>query len=131
MKYFILIFMSLILFACQPKKSPEILEEEKLVEDIHRLHDVETMPKMGHLVKLGKQLDSLEGTDSTIIIGLKKDLVNADDAMMDWMVQFNWQDEPTPVDKRVEYYKKEVVKLEEMKTLINNAIDAAETQLEK
>lgn len=125
MRYFVLILISVILFACGPT------EEERLVEDIHRLHDVETMPKMGYLLKLGKELDSLEGADSTVIAGLKKDLVDAEDTMMDWMVQFNWQDEPTSVDKRVEYYKKEVVKLEEMKTLINNAIEAAETKLAK
>lgn len=129
MRYFILVMFSILVFACG--KNPQLIEEERLVDEIHRLHDVETMPKMGYMVKLGKQLDSLESPDSTLIIKLKNNLAKADEKMMDWMVQFNWQDEPTPVDKRIEYYTSEVVKLEELKNVMFSAIEGAENELKK
>lgn len=136
MKYFILVMFSILVFACNTPakeeiKSPELIEEERLVDEIHRLHDVETMPKMAYMSQLKKQLDSLEKTDATVILELKNNLEKADEEMMDWMVQFNWQDEPTPVKQRIEYYNTEVEKLEELKTLILNAINGAEKELKK
>ena len=135
MKYFILMMFSILVFACgnttvkEEVKNPELIEEERLKDEIHRLHDVETMPQMAYMMKLGKQLDSLKGADEILILKLKEDLKKADDDMMDWMVQFNWQDEPTPVAHRVKYYTVEVDKLEELKTVILSAIDGAEKEL--
>lgn len=105
--------------------------EKSLIDDIHRIHDVETMPKMGKLTLLKKKLEALEGVDKKVILDLKKDLDDADDAMMEWMVQFNWQSDTTPIKERIKYYDKEVQKLEEMKAIMYSAIDNAEDQLEQ
>lgn len=127
--------MGIFLFSCGnssgklAETNPKQQKEDKLIEDIHRLHDVETMPKMGLLLKLQKQLDTLEGVEKTVVFDLKKGLKDADEMMMDWMAQFSWQPEETPIDERIKYYEAEVAKLEEMKLFMNTAISDAEKQL--
>ena len=126
MRYFLIILMGMLIFSCT---NPKQLEEDHLIEEIHRLHDVETMPKMGSLVMLQKKLDALEGVEKTTIFDLKKGLKDADEMMMDWMAQFNWQSEQTPIDERIKYYAAEVAKLEKLETFMKAAISNAEKQL--
>lgn len=123
-----ILFVVLVLFAVSCG-DPMLKKEKALVDDIHRLHDVETMPKMGQLVSLKEALGSKEGLDSIQVLELKKDLKDADDAMMGWMNQFNWPSDATPVEERVKYYEEEVKKLEEMKDIMYSAIDNAEKAL--
>ena len=108
-------------------------QEAALKEDIHRIHDVETMPKMGYMLKLSKELTPMtldttrisERAEQTII-----DLGEADEEMMDWMAQFSWQDEK-PQAERITYYTQEVEKLERLKKTMFSAIENAERILEK
>lgn len=136
MRYLFIILMGLSVFSCTNaqeesiEKDPKEQEETQLIEEIHRLHDVETMPKMALLMRLQKKLDALEGVEKTTIFDLKKGLKDADEMMMDWMAQFNWQSEQTPIDERIQYYAAEVVKLEDMETFMNTAISNAEKQLD-
>ncbi|MGK0388351.1 MAG: hypothetical protein ACI94Y_001079 [Maribacter sp.] len=136
MRYFFMILMGMLVFSCGNPSDPAVeidprqQEEDKLLEDIHYLHDVATMPKMGSLVVLQKKLDALEGVEKTTIFDLKKGLKDADEMMMDWMVQFNWQSEQTPIDERIKYYAVEVEKLKKLETSMNVAISDAEKQLE-
>lgn len=103
--------------------------EEELKADIHRIHDVETMPKMGYMNKLKNNLDTLSSMDTESISRLQLQLENADDSMMDWMVQFNWPSKKMPKKRRISYYKDEIEKLNEMKTTMYSAISDAEKAL--
>jgi len=103
--------------------------EDQLKEDIHRIHDVETMPKMGYMNKLKNNLDTLSSMAPKAITKLQQQLDDADDAMMDWMVQFNWPSKETPENRRISYYKDEIEKLNDMKTTMYSAISDAEKAL--
>lgn len=134
MRYLFIMLVGVLAFSCgnpNEQADPKQQEEDRLIEEIHRLHDVETMPKMGLLVKLQKNLDALEGVEKTTIFDLKKELKDADEMMMDWMAQFNWQSKQTPIDERITYYAAEVKKLEEMETFMNDAIRNAKKQLKQ
>jgi hypothetical protein len=85
---------------------------------------------MGLLMTLQKKLDAMEGVEKTTIFDLKKDLKDSDEMMMDWMAQFNWQSEQTPIDERIKYYSAEVEKLEKMAIFMNTSISNAKKQLE-
>lgn len=128
MRYWIILplLLSLLWTACQTT-SPEEKREKQLVEDIHRIHDVETMPKMGYMLELQKKLRALESPEGTASLILQ--LERADNQMMDWMRGFNWPSEQTPIAERIKYYEVEVGKLEDLKKNMYQAIEQAEKKL--
>ncbi len=121
----IILFLSIIVMSCGNKLEKE---EAFLDSEIHRLHDVETMPHITKMHKLTKELR--EVGDSLEILPLITALEKADETMFDWMDQFNWQSEATPIEDRIKYYKKEVKKLEEMEVLIDNAMENAQNYID-
>lgn len=124
---FILFCITSLLVACT---NPLQEREEKLLEQIRYIHDVETMPKMGLLERLKSQLDTLQGVDKKVIFSKKKGLNDSYDEMMDWMAQYNAPSDVTPIEQRIEYYESEVKKLETMRKNMFGAIEEAKTTLQ-
>ncbi len=124
-----LFFFSSFIFSCNSLEKKETFLEQ----EIRRLHDIETMPKVtGVIPKLIKEI--VNNVDSTTATTLINDLNQSDEMMMDWMVGFKWQKdiEPIPpIEKRISYYEKEVEKLEALKIQINTSIKNAEKGLKK
>ncbi len=117
------------LFSCS---TPEQKEENKLLDQIHLLHDIETMPKINSLRNLIDDLDAKKTEDNfKEIADLKKGLNDADELMHQWMTTFNWQSDQTPIENRITYYKGEVEELEVLKKAMNSSMKNAEDFLKK
>lgn len=124
---FSFLMLSLFILSCS---TAEQKEEKKLLDQIHLLHDVETMPKINMLRNLIDDLDKVRTADNSKNISLlKKGLNDADDLMHNWMTTFNWQSEQTPIENRIIYYDAEVKKLETLKDKMNSSMENAEKYL--
>ncbi len=120
--FFVLFFSTFLFFSCNPDNA----REKELLDQIHVLHDIETMPKINSLRKLTEELDSTRTEENSKEISLlKKDLNAADKLMYDWMNNFNWQSDQTPIKERIKYYEKEVETLEVLKLKMNSSMSNA------
>lgn len=121
------LFIAIILVFILACGNPLVKEEQQLLDKIDHLHDVETMPFIGDLIKLEKQLESLDSIHLDSIRDLKKALSDSDETMMDWMNDYvkNRPSEEIDIEERITFYKGEVVKLEAMKEMIDSSIENA------
>jgi hypothetical protein len=144
MKYFVssgfVLFVILLLSSCA--KSSEHKEHEDdmtkddpnqaLYDQVMAVHN-EVMPKTGEIYQLKKELKDkilVEPGRSKDFEQAIAELDSADHSMMDWMHKFN---EPDSVTQEVarEYLENEMVKINQVKELINTSIQKAKDQLGK
>lgn len=134
-----LIFFCLLLWACNSHKN----NEEALQDTIIKLHD-QAMPKSGMVMNnkmrldtLLNQLDSLKKLNPSLdtlaekqhIKALMTQLENADNAMSDWMNQFNPDNEAKIHKDAMEYLKNEKHKIEAIDTQFSAILDESNQYL--
>jgi len=131
-------FPSMYLFlSCGPNKKQQ---EEKLRQEVMAIHD-EVMPKTEELFKLRKNLQKLVDSlnlakyPDTILGNLAKQLVvklkQADEAMMDWMHNYNGGSGIYDHEELMNYLSEEKEKIQNVKSLILESIDSAHAFLQK
>lgn len=123
------LLFAIFIFSCDSKKS----EQEHLYKEIISTHD-EVMPKMEDVAGLSKKLKEKvkEVSDSEKLNRLKTSIVELEDAsssMMDWMRKFNPSYDTLPEKAALDYLKEEQLKIEQIKTKINRAIEEGNKQI--
>ena len=119
--------------------SAEQQEVSELEDQVIAIHD-EVMPRMGTLVSLKDQLISKnsaletsgnQGAKDLVIINslVIDNLDQAHESMMDWMRNFEPVDLEGDPDINKTYLQEELVKINSVKELVENAIEAAEEAL--
>ena len=91
----ILSLSSMLLYCSQPNKTEEQVEKKPLLDQVLEVHD-EVMPKMGDLEKTKRLLvgkaDSIAALQPELadsLNALAQDIALANEAMMDWMRNFD------------------------------------------
>ena len=137
MKKYILIVSALfvtVLFSCKESTKAETPTQ---MQQVIAVHD-EVMPKMGHIGKLIAQLeDKIEETDTPeAYMQARKDLREANIAMMDWMKTFgdSFDGEEIMKGKALSEEKQNVLNQQEaavkvLRDQINTSIENAENLL--
>lgn len=132
-KHILLLALPLALFsACQSDASGEE-EKTELETKVLTIHD-EAMAKMDNIYKLRRTLRTMRDTleaqqaDSTAILALQQEisgLNKADEAMMQWMRQY---DEPDTLqhEQAMTYLQQELTKIERVQTIMDSTIAAAQ-----
>lgn len=132
--FFVAIIGMTILFACKKPLSKEAKEAnmiEEQIQEVMAIHD-SVMPKTGEIFKLKKQLSVFENSikDSLVILNIyriKNMLVEADDAMMNWMHEFREADPMLSFEEKQMYYSDEKRKITEVKFKMLASIDSAKS----
>ncbi len=122
------VFALLVLFiamACQNQQQE--LEEQK--SEVLEVHD-RTMEKRGKLIQTKSELDSYmtvaEDSASNLYSAING-LQMADEAMMNWMRNFESPDEKGGTDaEKIEYLKEEKKKIKEIEEQTQKALEKAE-----
>ena len=130
-----LAFLVLIPGACNSKKEKGG-DAERLQEELESIHD-ETMAKIGALRYYQDTLGTLlraMNTDSSYASKEKENftmtlarLNEADDAMMDWMRNYNPNNAEMSREERLKYLQSEKNKILEVQKKMNSAISGAES----
>ncbi len=137
MKNILTILVAVVgLAACNnTKEKKQEATEPTLMEEVMALHD-EVMPKMGRMMKVQKQLklkaDSIATNDEETaerLRSLASDIELANEAMMDWMRNFDPNFEGTEEEKQayLEKKKKGIAKVAE---LMNGSLQTGEAELD-
>lgn len=130
MTRYIILLLGLIILSCRP--SFENTENQKLYDQVMEVHD-EVMPEMGTIHKLRKKLkavykkqidDQSKVEEQLIIKDAITNLETADDAMMDWMAEFDPPKEDETAIKN--YLFNEMIKVKEVKTQMLSSIKTAQ-----
>lgn len=117
----------------------EVKIEKALYDDVMDVHD-EMMPKMEDMMsikgKLKEKVDLLkeEASQTELIQELEtaiNSLETADEAMMNWMRQFDPDTDSLTHEEIVEYYTTQKQKMDSVKVVMVRAIEAASAKLEK
>ena len=120
-KLFPLFFLTcLVVISCGEKSDP-------IFEEVMAIHD-EVMPETGYMHQLKKKLEAQrnEGADSFAIIEIQDGinaLIEADDAMFDWMREFR---PPEEKQAREAYLLNEKRRIKEVSDKMKNSIANAE-----
>lgn len=137
-RYIMVAIMALGLLACGSNEAEEL---KALEENVMAVHD-EVMPKMGTISALNDslkqlytvhKLDSLD-VDSALLAeidGHITALSRADEAMMQWMRNYERPGEDMPADEKRTYLEAEQEKINEVRDEMLNAIAEAEAFLAK
>ena len=90
MKKYLFIIPSLILLIFISCKENPKNNDQNQMQEVIKIHD-ELMPKMGTISTLINKVDTkIKETDSTeVLVNASKNLKEANDAMMNWMVSFS------------------------------------------
>lgn len=127
MKQLLYILVTFLFFAsCRP--SFENDANQKLYDEVMVIHD-EVMPRMSEIHKLKKSIKqqwqdtSKQSYDEAM--QLKKELQEADDAMMDWMAEFKMPKEASEEEIRV-FLEKEKEKITAVSRSMTKSIENAE-----
>jgi hypothetical protein len=140
--YLIIFSILLISFTgCKDQKA----EQKKLQSEVMEVHDV-LMGEMDLIMKnktelsnLQLHLDSLKKLDPTLdtvdfkiqIENLKKQLVSSDDAMMQWMNNFNPDYTGKSHEEILSYLNNQKIKIDSVKTLFKESLSKSNTLLVK
>jgi len=140
--YLIIFSILLISFTgCKDQKA----EQKKLQSEVMEVHDV-LMGEMDLIMKnktelsnLQLYLDSLKKLDPTLdtvdfkiqIENLKKQLVSSDDAMMQWMNNFNPDYTGKSHEEILSYLNNQKIKIDSVKTLFKESLSKSNTLLVK
>ncbi|MFT6865263.1 MAG: hypothetical protein ACJA08_000080 [Cyclobacteriaceae bacterium] len=124
--------LSLIAISCN---TPQQTEEKPLMDQVMEVHDA-VMPKMGELMKTKKALiakaESLSNVDSLQIEKLKalaEEIDLANEAMMDWMHNFDPNFEASE-DEVKDYLTKKRQGIEKVAEAMNDKLEAGKKALE-
>ena len=128
----------LLITSCTNKQKAA---QDKLYQQVMDVHD-ELMPKMDDLMKLQKQIrakiDSVKSSaDSTNVDeisrleAIRHDLENSQDAMMDWMHQFEPNFEDKVQEDAMKYLKDQKDKIQKAGEMTNSAIKEAQDALKQ
>ncbi len=125
---------TLFLMACNTTPKTEAqTEEQEIKKEIMASHDT-TMAQMNYMARLRKQLKDAAtdstATDTLVLKELYRDLEQANDAMMQWMADFENPDNMTmKTEDKVVYLKDEKVKMLDIEKRTFEAIAAAEKKV--
>ncbi|MEQ8476133.1 MAG: hypothetical protein RIB54_07820 [Fulvivirga sp.] len=117
----------------------EVKIEKALYDDVMDVHD-EMMPKMENMMsmkgKLKEKVDLLkeEAAQSELVNELEniiQSLEIADEAMMNWMRQFDPETDSLSHEEIVEYYTLQKQKMDSVKVIMVEAIESASAKLEE
>ncbi|MTI40263.1 hypothetical protein [Fulvivirga lutimaris] len=117
----------------------EVKIEKALYDDVMDVHD-EMMPKMENMMsmkgKLKEKVDLLkeEATQTELVNELEmmiQSLETADEAMMNWMRQFDPETDSLSHEEIVEYYTTQKAKMDSVKVIMVEAIESAAAKLEE
>ncbi len=134
----IALFGILVISSCSDKQKES---ENKLYKQVMAVHD-EVMPKMDDLMKLkkqiGKKIETMKSSaDSTNVEKIRKleaiqhDLTNSNDAMMDWMHQFNNNFEGQVHEVVMKYLENQKEKIQKAGEMADAAIKEAQDALKE
>jgi lipoprotein NlpI len=136
-RYFVIIAMIVAVAACTNTQQ-KVKEEQKaptLMDEVMALHD-EVMPKMGKMMKVQKQLNLLADSIATVDLeraeqlrGLAQNLDDANEAMMDWMRNFNPNVEGTEAEVKA-YLEQKKTEIAKVAVEMNGALTAGQKGLE-
>jgi lipoprotein NlpI len=136
-RYFVIIAMMVAVAACTNTQQ-KVKEEQKaptLMDEVMALHD-EVMPKMGKMMKVQKQLNLLADSIATVDLeragllrGLAQNLDDANEAMMDWMRNFNPNVEGTEAEVKA-YLEQKKTEIAKVAVEMNGALTAGQKGLE-
>ena len=140
----IIFLISLAIISCSPKQKIHSDEEDlspsgKLYSEVIDIHDT-LMPKIENImIYKGKAKKKMAELDSLNKGDLKKDLVgqkmqlglllksltHADDAMMNWMHQFDPNMKNLSEDEKVKYLEEEKIKISKVKITMDSTLKVA------
>lgn len=118
-----------MLGACNQEKD----KEEAIYNEVIALHD-EVMTEMNTTARLKNELkEQLDNPSAGIsteeINSLMKALAEANENMMQWMRNFNQDLEGKSHQEKMDFYRQEKAKMQEIKKQFENAIEEAEELL--
>ncbi|MEO9964392.1 MAG: hypothetical protein ABJF11_01305 [Reichenbachiella sp.] len=133
--YTVIALLIFISTGCTSEKE----EQQKLFNEVIAVHD-EVMPKMDQLRSLAKKLSSQADSlaldsiaDRTAKIDelrqLSKNLKDANEGMMEWMRQFEQQDEGTPHGEVIQYLSEQRKQIQKVRDDMLNSKEEAEKYL--
>ncbi len=135
MKYIKLVLLGLVFFqiACTNPKA----EVQKLKDEVLAVHD-SIMPQTNKIMELNAKIsakieileaDSNNDSEIEALKAVRMELKDADDAMMNWMRDYNFNEEET-TEVQKEYLKNQMVLIEAVKVKMEMAIANGEKQLQ-
>ncbi len=127
-----LLFIISVLSGCTNPKKEEII---KLGDEVIVLHD-EMMPLMDDLYKTRMKLQQLADTDSTqsgqdTVAELIQEIKLAEDAMMNWMRNFNPNFEGETDDETIAYLLGQKESMSQVSEQMNQALAVGKERLER
>lgn len=126
---FSLIVLATLMASCTPSKKE--VEEKPLMDQVMEVHDA-VMPKMGSLMKVKKQLvakaDTADSVASEELKTLAQEIDLANEAMMDWMRNFDPNFEGTEEEVK-DYLMKKKKGIEKVAEAMNSSLEKGENAL--
>lgn len=122
-------FFTLLLFliACKENSSGPPSPADKLKDEVMAIHD-KVMPEMTTIHNLKKELQALRTPDSdSLILAKIKDLDDSDEAMMQWMHDF---DVPKNEEEKKAYLLDQKSKISGISELMYRSIDQAKATID-
>lgn len=138
MKKHLFIIASLILIIFASCKDNQKNNNQNQMQEVIKIHD-ELMPKMSTISSLINKVDTkIKETDSIeVLVNASKDLKEANDAMMNWMVEFSLGFSPEEVmegkpltDEKQKLLDEEETKIKALRDQMEASIENAEKLLE-
>lgn len=138
-KYFLFPVLMVFVLACGPQKQQEGESETgRLDSEVMAVHD-EVMPYMqdinGYKEQIRNKIDSLsqagvnDGDEVTALNNLMQQLESADEAMMNWMRNFDRNYDNQTEEEAVAYLEDQKEKVIQVKEDMETALRDAETML--
>jgi len=122
--YFVTLFFLLLCFSACNQSSPKEKELDALHKTVMSIHD-DVMPKISDIRKLSKTIRKREDANEPKFQAMEKRLQQEDDAMMDWMQQYDKPDFKN-YDEAKAYLLDQKVKIEKVKIGMLKVIDDAQ-----
>jgi len=121
---FVTLFLLILCFGACKQLSKQEKELEALHKTVMSIHD-DVMPKINDIRKLSKKIRKGENANDSTFIEMNKKLQQEDDAMMDWMKQY---DKPNfkNYEEAKTYLLDQKIKIEKVRNGMLTVIDAAE-----
>lgn len=127
--YFVTLFFLILCFGACKQPSPQAKELQALHDTVMSIHD-DVMPKIGNIRKLSKTIRKGKNINDSAYIEMNKRLQQEDDAMMEWMQQY---DKPSfkNYEEAKAYLLDQKIKIEKVRNGMLNVIDDAEKLLKE
>ncbi len=123
--------ISFLLISCS---TPQKTEEKPMMDQVMEVHDA-VMPKMGELMKTKKaliakaeSLASMDSTTSAAMYSLAEEIDMANEAMMDWMHNFDPNYEGTEEEVK-SYLLKKKQGIQKVAEAMNSKLEAGQKAL--